>query len=133
MKLGRIPSWGNSSQHANGVSLANANLNPAIIPNVGHQGVVHRLAKLLAPMVVQALILRVRAGAEVIDRRLEVVVPVAPHELTPNSHQGGTYVELSIFGVRTLSYLIGQPRYGLVFCDVVLHTFFCGLSLDSIS
>ena len=42
-------------------------------------------------------------------------------------------VELSIFGVRTLSYLIGQPRYGLVFCDVVLHTFFCGLSLDSIS
>ena len=36
-------------------------------------------------------------------------------------------------GVRTLSYLIGQPRYGLVFCDVVLHTFFCGLSLDSIS
>ena len=88
MKLGRIPSWGNSSQHANGVSLANANLNPAIIPNVGHQGVVHRLAKLLAPMVVQALILRVRAGAEVIDRRLEVVVPVAPHELTPNSHQG---------------------------------------------
>ena len=42
-------------------------------------------------------------------------------------------VELSIFGVRTLSYLIGQPRYGLVFCDEVLHTFFCRLSLDSIS
>ena len=100
MKLGRIPSWGNSSQHANGVSLANANLNPAIIPNVGHQGVVHRLAKLLAPMVVQALILRVRAGAEVIDRRLEVVVPVALHELTPNSHQGGTYSGAYVFSSK---------------------------------
>ena len=41
-------------------------------------------------------------------------------------------VELSIFSARTLSYYIGQPQYGLVFCDVVLHTFFCGLSLDSI-
>ena len=43
---------------------------------------------------------RVRAGAEVIDRRLEVVVPVAPHELTPNSHQGGTYSGAYVFSSK---------------------------------
>ena len=56
---------------------------------------------------------------------------LSPCELTSISYT--TRVELAIFGVRTLSYLIRQLRYGLVFCDVVLHTFFCGLSLDLIS
>ena len=60
----------------------NTRAEPKILPNVVRQGVIHRLAELRTSLVVQLLVARVCARAELVDRRLELVVPVTESQLS---------------------------------------------------
>ena len=56
------------------IVLANAHKKTPTLPDVVHQGLVHGLAEPSASLVIQVLVARITARAEVVDGHLELVV-----------------------------------------------------------